>query len=463
MRKIYFISVVLLCIITVHSKGYHRTDLSSLGVIFFQEDDTTKTESKESPAASTPEVTDKIGTSTEDPNKEKSDEGKKDPTNEKLDQIIKILESDTAKDKEKLGELRLISKTVVIHNLGDNPRIQLKKNSQQLPYDSIKEILVKIENGAIYDIRVETDSGLIFVNRKDLPPLLNWEKRLKKYKLNLGSVSYQYADKSAFIYIEDFLDYKSLKRFKMDDLLEPVTLTKKDSIVPVFSGKKLEHLINFRIYTDLLALVNENPNGLVQFEGDANFYINLIPCRRFYIFNYLKPFLNLSKYDTQIKNVQISDSSYSPKTHIDFLQKSNVYSGAILNFISYVSKDGNTNFDLNLGGSYFLAPYQIDTIVQENSLQGIGYFATAKIITKRISNFIFDYGFTVMATKPYKIDDINYHNWYWTKMVTGEIRYIVDSKNEIFLRARYVGDGKNAFNQIQVGYKSQIPIPKAKK
>lgn len=107
----------------------------------------------------------------------------------------------------------------------------------------------------------------------------------------------------------------------------------------------------------------------------------------------------------------------------------------------------------------------------DGNLQALSFFLTHKLLTKRVSNFLFEYGITGMVTLPFQ--DINLPNEniepvfiekpYFTYSVFGEIRYIINLKNEIFFRARYVSNGhQNSFNQIQIGYKAQIPIPSSK-
>jgi hypothetical protein len=258
--------------------------------------------------------------------------------------------------------------------------------------------------------------------------------------------------------------------------LDPIILNKEDTIKDIYAKATMYHLINFRIYSDLLALLNETPNGLVTFEGDAKFFINMVPCGRFYFLNYLQPFLNIARFDSQSKYVEINDSIYDRKTNLDFIQKSNVYSGVTANMVSYITRDLNTNFDINVGGGFFFAPYKIESIKQEDNLQAVNYFVNIKVITRRVNNFIFDFGISFVFTSPFENENLTYdyyphekRSFYYNRMITGEIRYKVDYKNQLFLRARYVSYRENdkyrnnAFNQVQIGYKAQIPIKNIKK
>lgn len=405
-----------------------------------------------------------------------------DSLNLKIDSLVNVnsvlktfydrFENDTT-GKEILGKLKLTDSLVYIYNFKSScitlkekiwNHKEKKGKTDTVSVDVIKEVMLRVENAGIYEIRVETKKGLVFVNRRFIPPLLNWEKRKNRNMLQLASISQKCSSSKAYIYIEDFLDYKAYTRYRMDDMPHPKFMTlKKDSIL-LTSGSKLENLANLRIYSDLLALINETPNGLVQFEADAFFYINLNPVKRMYLLKYIKPFLHLSRYDSESKYVQIEDNIYDKKVNIDLLQKSNVYSGVEVNLLSRVSTDGNTNFDLNGGGAFFFAPYLTDTLGNSDNMQAMTYFGNVKLITRRIHNFIFDYGFTLSWTFPFEIEGVNYSSkHYLNRIMTGEIRYITSEKDELFLRARYVGDGTNAFNQIQFGYKAQIPIPSTRK
>jgi hypothetical protein len=45
-----------------------------------------------------------------------------------------------------------------------------------------------------------------------------------------------------------------------------------------------------------------------------------------------------------------------------------------------------------VGGRFFFAPYKTDTIQQPDNLQALNYFVTFKVITMRVSSFIYDSG-----------------------------------------------------------------------
>lgn len=45
-----------------------------------------------------------------------------------------------------------------------------------------------------------------------------------------------------------------------------------------------------------------------------------------------------------------------------------------------------------VGGGFFFAPYKIDSVEQPDNLQALNYFVIFKVITMRVSTFIYDSG-----------------------------------------------------------------------
>ncbi len=128
---------------------------------------------------------------------------------------------------------------------------------------------------------------------------------------------------------------------------EPITLVKN----PFFDN------FDVRIYTDVTGLQKENPNGLIQTEGQYNILLNtkpLGPYSRFFrnisVFNKISPIVKFSKIENKLNDLPLEtvarDSlSFNRANSVDLLRYANLNIGIDINVVSWIGS--HTKFRLN--------------------------------------------------------------------------------------------------------------------
>ncbi len=155
---------------------------------------------------------------------------------------------------------------------------------------------------------------------------------------------------------------------------EPITLVKN----PFFDN------FDVRIYTDVTGLQKENPNGLIQTEGQYHILLNtkpLGPYSRFFrnisVFNKIAPIVKFSKIENKLNDLPLEtvarDSlSFNRTNSVDLLRYADLNIGIDINVVSWIGS--HTKFRLNgLMGLY-------RTSVDSSSLSVVD---NGRIVTKK--------------------------------------------------------------------------------
>lgn len=238
----------------------------------------------------------------------------------------------------------------------------------------------------------------------------------------------------------------------------------------VEQSNALQNVVELRTYTDFLGLFGDTPNGIVQLEGKAEYFIapfNLTNSS-IYLFKKITPFVNFSKLDQKTRNVALQEltiASFSFKTPLEILQKSYLQMGFNLSLLSFRFRK-EFPFEMNFYGS---TQYQITDVIKSDSVgqnyktMGLGGGITLEF--KRYNNFGFIYssqftrynvnGFNTLSAV------LNPGN-FWVFKNEAEIYYYPGSTKQqsIFIRLKTFNDitrGNNdAFYQLQFGYRFSI-------
>lgn len=242
----------------------------------------------------------------------------------------------------------------------------------------------------------------------------------------------------------------------------------------------LQNVVELRTYTDFLGLFGDAPNGIVQLEGKADFYIApfsfslFSPSSYAFAFKKITPYVNFSKLDAKTRNIALAETTpdnFSFKIPLQILEKSYLQMGLNLNLFSFkLTKE----FPFEIG-FYGAAQYQITDVMKTDSValnyKSLGLGGGISLELKRYNNFGFIYS---AQFSRYNINGFNNINQvlnpgnFWIFKNEAEVYYFPGEakKQSIFLRLKTFNDiskGVNdAFYQLQFGYRFSIGVNKLK-
>ena len=373
-------------------------------------------------------------------------------------------------------------------------RSRYGKESQNFFFKNIK---IHIVEGSLQDIQLfvtdEKNNELLFENRTPISLL----RATKQFPLNtlffklvtsnnkdiaLNIVNY----KDYGIILSDVLVYTPNPgdNYVPEDLMLEFPI-KKDGIpnndnnavrYKVNQNTSLQKVVELRTYTDFLGLFGDAPNGVLQIEGKADFFIapfNLSN-RSLYIFKKVTPFVHYSKIEKDVRNlnlIAIDESKSSIEKPLEILEKSYLKMGLDLSVFNFKFTKEFT-FDNNL---YTTAKYQIADVLDKDSIQvnykSLGLGAGLALEFKRYNNFGFIYSaeFTIYNANSFNnIEGIVNPERFWVFKNEAEVYYFPNKSKEqaIFLRFKTFNnstkDNREAFYQLQFGYRFAIGVSKLK-
>lgn len=373
-----------------------------------------------------------------------------------------------------------------------------------------KKVAIEIRDGSFADIRayVQTEDGNvhIFENKIGIS-ILRYSTYGKKNYLfykhshKKGNAANNYKDTDLehyYIKLSDVMvyDYKVGNHFVPNNLV--LELPQKDendrrtnangpATYQIKEDTHLDNVIELRAYTDFLALFGDSNNGLVQFEGNANFYVVPFPMALFgnanlmelNLINQLSPYVNYSRFDDDVRYVALESNTngiYSPKSELNLIEKRYLMMGVDANLLQLQSKD--LPFKINLYGNLNYQLSEIkrnDTITQSalvDNVKAMGYGGGVLFNFKRFNNFGFNYkaGFTWYDYKNFNtIENLSLPRNILVFSNEAELFYYPNGKpnQAIFARLRTfnnsASDNNEAFYQFQFGYKFSIGTRASKK
>ncbi|PKW20411.1 hypothetical protein [Flavobacterium lindanitolerans] len=382
---------------------------------------------------------------------------------------------------------------------GHKQKIQL----YDVSYDAVanqfvcfKQVKFSIRDGNIYDIRVtvtnsEQTKEYYFENRVPIS-MLNYPREAKRNFLShrstllMGdSLNGKDEVKNSYIRISDVLTYlpNPGNNFVPDDVeytfptgLEKEVNEEKRRLYLLNQDTNLQNVMELRTYTDFLGLFDDTPNGIMQIEGKADFFVVPFQVGRLHPMNFFKkvsPYVHYTRLDDDHKGLTLIDNPSLPGTQmigrpLEIIEKSYLDMGAVLDVFSF-SFIKESPFNINL---YYALRYQIATIDRENeenlNFKTLGHAAGVRFEFKRFNNF----GFNFSPEFAYynhmnKIDFMENPKNIWVFRNEAEIFYYPgeSKKQSVFLRLRTfmdVSDSEDSFFQLQFGYRFSIGLGSVK-
>ncbi|MFC4875025.1 hypothetical protein [Negadavirga shengliensis] len=140
------------------------------------------------------------------------------------------------------------------------------------------------------------------------------------------------------IQLNQFLYYDNLSRYSLIPDDTSFTLTADDTVFTFTKGANLT--VDLRIYTDLMATIFNEPNGLIQTEGDFRVILNTrnVSNTNLVFGNFVRPYFQLTRLDREFQDVFYENNAINKR--LELVQKRPFTFGMFLNFFEYKYKRG---------------------------------------------------------------------------------------------------------------------------
>lgn len=365
------------------------------------------------------------------------------------------------------------------------------KESNEIYY--FKKIAVEIKEGSFNDIKVYVEyngNTHIFENIKGVSMLryatLANDNYLSYKQTIVGSeaVKVETMDE-LFIKLGNVMvyDYKIGNNYVPKDLTIELpqndansNSTNKDNPAQyqIKQETDLDKIVEFRTYSDFLALFGDSNNGLVQIEGKAKFYVFPFPMQvwktnaQWEFLSTFSPYVNYSRFDNNTRYVALNTTKESIETTLDLVQKRYLTMGIEANLFKLKHKNFPVEANIYGVGAYQLSEINLgdEDIAKIENVKALSYGGGLHLEAKRFNHFGFEYKFEILY--------FDYHNYNNIKTLylpekllpvvrnEAEIYYKpgISSNSAIFVRLMTYNNSstKNneAFYQFQFGYKFAI-------
>lgn len=380
-------------------------------------------------------------------------------------------------------------------------KIQLYKKVGQKPIEEylyFENVRVSIREGGMYDIRLcvsnESDTQkYYFINRVPISLLRYMKVAEDSYLLMMinnsndkdKSTTFYKSTEARLIRLSDVLRYfnNTGNNFVPDDedyCFPPKEDTENANanalrLYKIRQDTNLQNIMELRTYTDFLGLFDEDsPNGLVQIEGKADFYLAPFQVNRSFpltVFKKVTPYVNFARIDDELRGINlvptVADATvFKFERPLEMIEKAYLDMGVITDIVGG-SFTKEFPFSINV---YVPVRYKVSTIKwadeSEDNFKTIGTGVGIRIEAKRFNNF----GFTHSTewtnfNHVSRIENLQTPRNFWVFRNESEIFYYPNKtkKQSIFLRLRsYLDrrDGEDSFFQLQFGYRFAIGLSK---
>jgi hypothetical protein len=386
---------------------------------------------------------------------------------------------------------------------GDKQKIQLYDGDFEpvaSMYVYFKEVKFSLRDGSIYDIRVtviDPDTKIEYAFENKVPiSMLNYMREAKRNFLSYrrsvpldNELLTKDIIRKYLIRISDVIGYLPYpgNNYVPDDVEytfptgnETNTNESKRRVYKVVQDTNLKNVMELRTYTDFLGLFNDAPNGIVQIEGKADFYVVPFQIGRtapMNIFKKISPYVQYARLDEDHRSLTLTETDPPSEVQtldrpLEIIEKSYLDMGAVIDIfgISFLKE---SPFRLNL---YYAMRYQIaaidgDIANEEDDIENFKTFGQGlglRAEFKRFNNFGFVYSPEFTSYNHInKMDFLVEPENFWVFRNEAEIFYYpgVSKQQSIFLRLRTfmnISDGEDSFFQLQFGYRFSIGLSDAK-
>lgn len=361
---------------------------------------------------------------------------------------------ETAKNREKTAFLKT---TIPAQANGAKPEIAVSEKE-------IDSVVVTIKEGEIEFLKVKLTDNSYFINTQAPISLLNIEKRFDDKLFNPVDKSY--------IFLKDALNFNTDKRFNFFPSDGTFYLTNNlehpKREVKVFANNGLNSFIDFRVFTDLLGALDNQPNGLLQIEARSKIYLHRsnVFNRFMYIFYGLEPYLGISKFDTKYDTIKIANTK-DTINRMNLFQRSFIKVGLKLNVFRWDFRPSNSLY-FNLGYQFNAGNISVrDSKNKADSIVATGILNTPYIelglSSMRLNNFGFE------GEVKYMFQQLNKNKYFTNSGYNRLMNFSVTAfyypgtkpKDRFFVRfSDYLNysDRREDFYQLQFGYSLNLKL-----
>lgn len=383
------------------------------------------------------------GSEEKDPNS-KADTTKTQVDNSVLNEILEYIKKDKENSREPTGVFYIIPENEVSVY---NPK---KGNKREMNGNSIKvdKVTMLIQDGYIVDIQIFSGND-IFTNTQALISI-----DANRFSDEKKDFLYNKRNFKESIIMQDAVFYDPIKSFFPEDGV--ITLYDKHTRDTVQKNVGVNTVLDVRLYTDALASLGKEPNGIFQTDVRLKQFLHrrhVANSGRRY-FGYFKINFTASKLDSKFSYVDSSDNL--PRTQL--YQKSKLSGELALNVrSSWLTKKTLNNYYLDVGAGYYttMLARSKDTI----SIHVTSIFTELGINLKNSSNIGVDFAARLSFQYSPQTDFNDQHKVSKFLRLGTEIYWnpFDEPANRVFGRINYMmgvssKEKKNNFSQVQIGY-----------
>jgi hypothetical protein len=367
---------------------------------------------------------------------------------ERLDNLLKQNES------EPIGEIMMRT-----------TEVNVRTDTGVLRKSKIKRVEITFANGAIGRrvLRVELEDGSVFFNRWAPINLPKFDKR-KTDELRFYDKREPY--KQQYIELGDVLDYHYFGHFNYP--ADGTIILTPDKVKDTLRvGSSLNSLLDMSIYTDLLGLIGNKPNGLIQTEIAGNFISNSgnVKNADIVFHNFMRPYVRLSKFDSRFKSLDSANLKVGPNgdtANRTYLNQISYFQGGLLANVVRFGLGVNQLIYLNIGTDINLV--NADSSYKKDVLF-FNFYPEVNYTITRLRNFGMDGSLRFMWQKV--SDAAPFANKEMIHIVRPQVTlYYYPSKDQaskMYVRFNYfnnLDDNKYNFTQFQIGFKTNLKLNK---
>lgn len=380
-----------------------------------------------------------------------------------LEEEVKDLKNQLAELKEgsdqQIGVIRY--KNVKDNKVTIYQKPTLTENPNLNTTAEIDSTEIEIRDGFIRELRVFTNKGR-FTNRSPIP-LFRFTERYK-YEIDSDPPF------SNYIVLGEVLSYDPAlgNNYTPDNVKITLKHNGKEEKHRLTTNEGLANYIDYRIYSDFLGLMDEDTNGIVNFEASA--CIPLMPSNygntNIYFFKALRPLIRYSRFDKEDRVITPESigepvTSYRINNKLDLLQRSFVNAGLTLDLFTYDPQKSLILINIPFKISFNLTEVQL---LEKDNITSTNYGSGIELKVSRTNNFgMTMYGY-VMEVRHHHSENKNLEriNPYTIYNVGSEM-FFYNSKQKssaVFLRFNYTSKFTTSHNffQLQIGYKSSLGL-----
>lgn len=371
-------------------------------------------------------------------------------------------------------------------------RIEEINKKDSLIKSSLKKLFLNKskKNWLVHEINIEINEGfitdiLVTLIEDVNPELKTPEKRYFTNNYPTSLVSYRRYSKNNLvekysnneerinttISLIDVLDYQHKMGKNYVPNNQTIQLSRENNVKDLILKTNINSLIDFRVYSDFLGLINETPNGIINFETSSKFFLTTINNNNCHWAKSISPFFKYSRFDNDDRSIQLNLNDSTVNRKLDLAQKSYLQLGAQLSLLEFkFSKESSFTYkiplllQMNISESDTIENVIDEKLTMNTVIFGVGFHLNMK----RTKKFGFDLGFDFENyNQKGNSDSINTISDFTVFGAGAEIYYYnsEDSDSAFYLRMQYKTTIKPAenFASIQFGYKTSLNISSNKK